>query len=51
MTVKELKEKLSEFPDNMVVSIMRDDTEDYEGGAFAVEEVFFDDEVGTLIID
>ena len=51
MTVKELIEALRQYPEDMEVSLMRDDTEDYEGGAFIVESIFYDEEVGTLIID
>ncbi|MBD5237522.1 MAG: hypothetical protein HDS62_08355 [Bacteroidales bacterium] len=51
MTVKELITELSKYPQDMEVSLMRDDTEDYEGGAFVVESIFYDEEVGTLIID
>lgn len=51
MTVKELREELSKYPDDMEVAIMKDDCEDYEGGAFVVESIMFDDESECLIID
>lgn len=51
MTNKELQELLAQFPDEMEVSIMRDATEDFNGGAFVVEDVFYDEEVKSLIID
>lgn len=51
MTVKELISELSKFPEDMDVSIMRDDTEDFESGAFSVESVLYDEEVKCLIID
>ena len=51
MKVAELIRELSKYPQDMEVSIMRDDTEDFEGGAFVVEEVFYDEEVKSLIID
>ena len=53
MTNKELQELLAQYPDEMEVSIMRDATEDFDGGvaSFVVEDVFYDEEVKSLIID
>lgn len=51
MTVKELKAKLAEYPEDMEVSIYRDATEDYDEGAVIVESVFYDSDCKSLIID
>lgn len=51
MTVKELKEALASYDDNLNVVIFREDTGDYEGGPFVVESVFYDDECDGVVID
>ncbi|MCM1219643.1 MAG: hypothetical protein NC548_34620 [Lachnospiraceae bacterium] len=51
MTVKELKEALAPYDYDINVVIIRDDTEDFEGGAFVVESVFYDEDSDGVVID
>ena len=51
MTVKELKEALAPYDDDINVVIVRDDTEDFEGGPFVVESVFYDEDCDGVVID
>lgn len=51
MKVKELIEELQRYDSDLEVSIERDATEDFDGGLYVVESVYFDKEANSLIIE
>ena len=51
MTVKELKEALAPYDDDIKVVIYREETEDYEGSPVIVESVFYEEDCDGVVID